>query len=115
MSHGAEYRVRAGNLRHPLRIQTKTEAQDGTGFPTRTWEDVPGIRWGEVRDLRSGETIQGEKVSSLATHRIQIRAISGLKPSQRIRWGTRFFNIDSLRDIDLVGKTQVLTAIEVVE
>jgi len=107
-----EFTVRAGELRHVLTVQTRSSTRDTYGTPVPTWTDVEPQVWGSVRPLSGKEISEGDRVNGMTTDRIQIRSGFAISHSDRIKFGTRLFNIDTIRLIDEVDKTYVIIAQE---
>jgi SPP1 family predicted phage head-tail adaptor len=63
--------------------------------PQKDWKTFTTVR-GEVDPLRGREYIASRQVQAELTHRISIRYIKGIKPSMRVRWGDRIFEIQSV-------------------
>ena len=112
MGRSQEYSIQAGDLKHPLYVQDHTDTRDAIGGVIRTWADRAQFTWGSVRPLTARELSQADTIDAVLTHRIQIRSVSPLDTTNRIRFGTRIFNIGGIRDIDEIGKTLVIMATE---
>ena len=95
--------MRAGSLRHPVTIQSATETRDAAGGVTKTWADVSD-RWAEVKPISGREYLNADRVRADITHVIVIRNYSGLTSKHRIKFtdngSTRYFNIESVRDME---------------
>ena len=87
--------MKAGNLRHRVAIQVKTDVIDGTGSTNMTWADVSGMSSvpAAIWPVKSKERIEAMKLESVATHKIRIRYRSGITSKNRILFGARIFEI----------------------
>ncbi len=95
--------MRAGNLKHRITIQIKTETADGHGgfvdtYPEKDWFET----WASVIPLRGSELISAMRLEGQITHKIEMRyrrqLYSLIAPSpvvKRLFWEKRdrYFNI----------------------
>lgn len=116
--------MRAGNLRHRLTIQLKTETPDGTGgmvdtYPEKDWTEV----WASVIPLRGVELIEAMKLEGNVRHKIEMRyrrqLYSLIAPSpvvKRIYWEKRerYFNIVNVINVRELNRKLEIMAEEVV-
>lgn len=106
--------MRAGLLRHTISIQEQTETDDGMGGFTLEWNDVanmtavPAAIW----PLSAKESLDAMKLELQVTHKIRIRYRSGITAKNRIKFGTRYFNIVSLINFEERNKTLDFLALE---
>jgi SPP1 family predicted phage head-tail adaptor len=112
MSRSKEFIVRSGELRHVLTVQTHSTTNDDYGTPIAGWVDKTPDLWGKVQPLSGKEVSDGDRIEGRTTHRIQIRSDFEISHSDRIKFGARFFNIESARLIGEVDKTFVIIAQE---
>lgn len=97
--------IRSGELRHKVTIQTYTETTSAVGQRKKVYSDT-GYAWAAIVPLSATETTNGPQVTASATHQLTLRYRS-LRPSDRIRYGQRIFEIVSIlnkeeRNIELV-------------
>jgi len=116
--------MRAGNLRHRLTIQLKTETADGMGgfvdtYPEKYWTEV----WAGVVPLRGVELIEAMKLGGKVTHKMEMRyrrqLYSLIAPSpivKRLYWEKRdrYFNIVSVINVRELNRKLEIMAEEVV-
>lgn len=112
MSRSKEFNVRAGELRHLLTVQRLSTTQDEYGTPVEAWADLTPDIWGAIRPLSGKEISDGDRINGRTTHRIQIRSDFTISNDDRIKYGTRFFNVASIRLIEEISKTYVILAEE---
>jgi SPP1 family predicted phage head-tail adaptor len=67
---------------------------------------------GEVAPMSGRELLAAEAVQSSLTHSVSIRYFAGLKPSMRIKYGDRLFDIQSVIDEDERHRTMTLLCVE---
>jgi len=84
--------MRAGPLRHKIKIQEKTQTSDGMGGFTSAWADSFETR-AAVMPLSSKEQLDAMKLESMITNKIRIRYRAGITSANRILFGSRVFNI----------------------
>ena len=90
--------MRAGRLRHQVRIQTPTK-DTSPGAGDITWSDYATV-WAAVEPLRGNEFFTAQQVNAEVTGRVVIRYLSGITPEVRVLFGTRTFEILSVIDVD---------------
>ena len=91
--------MRAGTLRHRIVLQVAGEGPDGIGGVTTTWTTFKTV-WAAIWPLKGAEYIASMQVTSEITHKIRIRYLSGLTPKHRIKWGSRYFDIEAVINPD---------------
>jgi SPP1 family predicted phage head-tail adaptor len=99
--------VRAGILRHRVRIQQWTDSgPDVLGQPQKTWQDVATV-FGEVRDIRGREFwTSGQVESGEVTTRVRIRHRSNVDRNMRVLHAGRELMIEAV--VDPNGRGQEL-------
>lgn len=85
---------RKRTFRHKLVIEHQTVVGvNSLNQPVYDWATFATV-WGEVDPLKGREYIASKQAQAELTHRITIRYIPGIKPTMRIKWGERIFEID---------------------
>jgi len=84
-----------GSLNKRIVLQYETKASDSMGGFTSTWVDAATV-WAAIWPTSAAELIQSMQTDMVISHRIRIRFRSVLRPSWRIKFGTRYFNIVSI-------------------
>jgi SPP1 family predicted phage head-tail adaptor len=87
--------MRAGQLRHPVKLQALVPGQDETGQPTQVWSDVASI-WADVRFVNGLETVKSNAPVSVARCSIRIRYRAGVTAGMRIAEGTTYYDIRAI-------------------
>lgn len=103
--------MRAGTLKHRIVIQSETKTPDGIGGSTLTWADKMEA-WAAIWPLSAKESLDAMKLELVVTHKIRIRYRSGITAKNRIKFGSRIFNIVSLINLDERGRTLDMLATE---
>lgn len=85
--------MRAGLLRHRVRIERATQGRDAHGGITQTWS-LLAHRWADVRPITARERVNAGEVLQDLTHTIEMRHFDGLTAKDRIVYGTRVFAIE---------------------
>lgn len=87
--------MRAGSLRHRVKIEERIERTDDTGDPIpywRTWRTV----WAAVEPIGGRELLTENQIHALATTRIRMRFLRGINAKMRIRHSERIWNIETI-------------------
>lgn len=111
--------MQIGKLRHRIVIQTPTETKSASGETTTAWGTFASVR-ACLEPTGGTEQWQSDQVLPTVTQRITIRWIPGITPKMRIKYDdvrqgdTRYFGIESARDLEERGHWIELMCIEVV-
>lgn len=84
--------MQAGPLRHRVILQTVSESRDATGAVVETWNDTATL-WAAVEPLRGREWFEARATQADIDTRIRTRYYAGIVPKQRLKWGSRVFDI----------------------
>jgi SPP1 family predicted phage head-tail adaptor len=111
--------MKAGAMRARVTIQQRTLAQDAAGAHKPAWDDL-GTVWADVRSIGGFERLapQVDQTVATATHTARMRkGAQGivLRPSMRLLWDGRVFEITSVLDPDNRGIQQLAMLFEIVE
>ena len=85
-------RLRSGSLRQRLEIQSASEVQDAYGTVGYTWS-TDNTRWGSIEQLSADERKNHDQLEGSNVVRITLRFYDGLAITNRVKYGTRIFNI----------------------
>lgn len=85
----------AGALDKRITIQAQTKTPDGQGGFTTAWTDIATI-WAAIWPVSANETVQAAQPVMIISHRIRIRWRSIMRPTWRLKFGARYFNIVSI-------------------
>ena len=84
--------MRAGRLRHLVTIEKYTETQDAVGQPISAYTTFAQA-WCSIQPMLGRENFAEQMVSTEQTHKINMRYISGIDSTMRLKFGTRYFEI----------------------
>jgi SPP1 family predicted phage head-tail adaptor len=108
--------MRSYQLRHKIRIQRRTRSLDPYGQPQESWEDYLSVR-AHIRPVSGKESAGGLSVNPSLTHTIAVRykpafGLPLMMASNRVRFGERVFNIESVRNLEERNRWVILNCIE---
>ena len=95
--------MRIGPLNKRVTIQTATESRDSHGDVAQTWATHATV-WAAIEPLSGSERIVAQQAEAFTTHRVRIRYLSTVTSDMRVLYGTRYFNIESVLNIDERGE-----------
>lgn len=81
-----------GRLNKRIKIQSKASEKNEFGEFEDSWEDVKEV-WAEVKPVTGRSFFAAQQINSEITHQVVIRYIGNIKPSMRVLYGTREFEI----------------------
>jgi SPP1 family predicted phage head-tail adaptor len=90
-------------MRQRLTLQQESRVADGGGGADLNWVDEK-VLWAALKPLSGRETVQGEKLTVAATHRIVLRHDPAVTAEKRFLFGARIFNIRHVRSLDERGR-----------
>lgn len=85
----------AGQLRHRIGIERKTETRDAYGGVIETWVPI-ATRWGHVVPLTARESFQAQQVDARISHHVRLRHFDGLTAEDRLTYAARVFHISAV-------------------
>lgn len=89
-----------GRLRHQVDIEQKQTTKDSSGGMVDTWSALHSNVWAEVFPVSGNEGPDGkEEQSGEFDHRVTMRYLSGITPSNRINYKSRIFDIKGVKNI----------------
>lgn len=103
--------IQAGKLRHAITIQSPSESRDELNQVQRTWSDTT-TRRASIETTGSTIVATAEQSTTFATHKITLRQYS-LSPTQRIKFGSRIFNIVAIEQDEAKQSETVILVQEV--
>jgi SPP1 family predicted phage head-tail adaptor len=104
----------AGDLRDRVTLQRKTVARTSAGEETVTWTDEATV-WGKVEPIRGREYYQAQAVQSEVNMRFVIRFRFLVSTAiYRVKFGVKYYTIDSVIDVDNMHHWLELMCTEVV-
>lgn len=105
--------MRAGRLRHRVTVQRATDSIDQYGDQTPTWTAL-GTVWASVEPLSGREYFAAAQMQSEINARVTLRPISGvtITPKDRVKFGTRYFDVQSVINLEERGRELQLLCVE---
>lgn len=91
--------MRAGQLKKRVTIQHPTRVSDSMGGFTETWTDDATV-WAAIWPTSAKEQQLALKETMNITHRIRIRYRSVFRNGWRLKFGERYFAIQSIINIE---------------
>lgn len=91
--------MRAGRLRHRVRLERKTTADDGAGGVTETWAHYKSV-YAAVIPLAGQELFAAQQVMPRVSHRVELRYDSGVTADMRVNHRDRILDIQAVLNID---------------
>lgn len=106
---------RAGDLNKQIEIQQPVTSTGETGQQEKNYVTVATV-WAKIRTLSGNERLMSQQVGAMLTHEVTIRydASLGLKPTYRIKYGSRVFDIKDVRDVDEANVEYRMRCVEAV-
>jgi len=92
--------MRSGVLRHYVTIikASSSSTSDGMGGRVVTWSTFSNV-WAEILPMSAKETLKYKQIEMEVTHLVNIRYLSGLLPGMRVKFGSRYFDIVSQKNL----------------
>jgi SPP1 family predicted phage head-tail adaptor len=112
--------LNAGDLRHPIVIQQRTDTKDAFGAPVPAWTTVFATPWAKIEPLSGRELELMRTMGGTETHKITIRYLQGVIANGTLRVSytqgntttARIFTISSVSDIEERNYMMVLMCTE---
>lgn len=90
--------IRAGDLRHRVRLQRAERTDDGLGGARVRWVDVCWLH-ARVSTTLTRTLMEAKKLNPRLTHTVQLRYRAGIaRPDYRFVYGTAVLMIDGIAD-----------------
>lgn len=99
--------MRTGSLRHYVEIHALTIIEDDIGNQTEEWAKVAEV-WAAVEPLQGDEKLAAAYIQAETTHKVTIRYLAGITPANRILFGSRTLEIESVRNLEERSRELVL-------
>ena len=95
--------TRINRFRHRAEVQEVTETQDDFGDPVKTWATVSTVP-AAIEPMQGSESFRSDQEIAKRPVRVLIRYRSDVTVEHRIKFGSRFFEIQSVTDPDFRGR-----------
>lgn len=103
--------IRAGELRHPARIERRSGSRTTYGDVGQTWTTVRSPRV-KIEPLSGRELVEAQQVAARVTHRIWLRHNADILPGDRIVARGRTFEIVQAVTVNELDRESHVLAIE---
>ena len=103
--------MRAGRLHKKILIESVSEVRDSRGETTQTWSTTITTR-AAIAPLRGREYFEAHQENREVTHKIIIRYQSGITPKMRINFNGRYFDIESIINVEERNRELNLMCVE---
>lgn len=97
-----------GQLKHKIDIEVEATTQNSYGEPTQIWSSFLSGIFVSIEPLSGREFFAADMVQSEITHKVKMRYISGILPKMRIKYGSRYFYIESVINVKEINKELLL-------
>ena len=87
--------MRLGPLNKRITLQSPKTGRDAFGQPLTGWDDVATV-WASVEPISGRELLAAQQMQGEVTHRVRLRYRAGITTAQRILFGARVFDIQSV-------------------
>ncbi len=84
-----------GSLNKRITFQSLQNTENEYGESIQNWTDLKTV-WASINPIVGKEYFAAETVNSEISHKIRLRYIEGIKPTMRIKFKERYFNIISV-------------------
>jgi SPP1 family predicted phage head-tail adaptor len=88
-----------GKMRHRIKIQSRDTTSDGAGGYSSSWDEFDEI-WAYMKPASARENFKGMQIAEEKSYEFTIRYQSGISAGQRLKYGSRLFNIKSVLNRD---------------
>lgn len=97
--------MQSGRLRKRITIESYTVAQGETGQETKTWSTYMSA-WAAIEPMRGREFMEAKQLQADVDTRIRMRGQPDktVKPSMRVKFGTRTYLISSVINVNEIGE-----------
>lgn len=95
--------MRAGQLRHRIKIQEQARTSDGAGGSTIAWNTIATIS-ARVLPLAGQELFEAQKQNPKVSHRVEARYRAGVTAKNRILFDSRILNIEAVANLEERGR-----------
>lgn len=103
--------MRTGKLRHRIDIQRYTVIENELGDQLEYWDTI-AYAWAAIEPISGQEFWEAARIAAEVTHKVTMRlpgvTIKQVSPADRIAFGSRILEIESILDIEERGRELVL-------
>tara|TARA_R110000822_G_scaffold257105_1_gene382770 strand:+ start:447 stop:773 length:327 start_codon:yes stop_codon:yes gene_type:complete len=100
-----------GSLRHRVQLQSQTNTTDTGGGIAQVWTTIANV-YCSIAPKTGSESYRQGQIQDKTTHEIAMRYRASIDTKYRIKYGTRLFNINHIKNIDERNRYLLLTCEE---
>lgn len=104
--------MQIANLRKRIQIQQPQKSQEPTLGQVRTQPQTIATVWARIEPLSGRELYRAQQVVAEVTHRVTIRARTGINEGMQVIYGTRSLGIGAVLNIEERGREMDLLCVE---
>jgi SPP1 family predicted phage head-tail adaptor len=105
-------KTNASEMRHYIDIQAQTSTTDEEGGFTESWSDAYTNICAAIYPIKAQQLFEYKSIKVDATHIIKIRGAETIENGNRIVFGTRYFEVLTVENIQERGIEKVVTCKE---
>jgi SPP1 family predicted phage head-tail adaptor len=103
-----------GRLRHKIDIEVESTTQNTFGEQTQSWSVFLNDISASISPISGREFFSADMVNAEITHKIRIRYRTGMHPKMRVKFGTRYFDIQAVINFEERNKEILLMCKEAI-
>lgn len=101
----------AGRLRYKIELQSAESTKDAAGQKQLFYTTYATV-WAAIEPLTGREALVAQQVRASVTHKITVYYRNDLKPTHRIKYGSRIFDINVSKNLKEESVWHELTCTE---
>ena len=106
--------MRIGKLRHRVILQEYISSKDSFGAEVETWSDIATV-WASIEPLSGREYFAAQQINAEVSAKITIRYRASVKPTMRVLFEGRIFEILSVINTEEKKRELILMCREVLD
>lgn len=93
--------MQIGKLRHRIELQAKSEPEglDGYGEATESWTTIKTV-WASIEPASGKQLFVAQQIQAEASHVVEMRYYPGVTAEYRVKFGTRIFAVNFVRNVE---------------
>lgn len=88
-----------GRLKHRITFQALSQSKNEYGEIVEEWLDIKTV-WAEIKPVSGNQFFAAKQINSEISHNVYIRYRTDLKPSMRIKFKDRVFEVLYLMNVN---------------
>lgn len=103
--------IKIRDLKHEINLQSKSNVRKSGGGYTTTWSTY-ATEFAMLVPRKASEFVRAMKGEAYTTFEITIRYRTDIEVGHRIKYGSRYFHINGIVNIDEASKFSLMQCIE---